>query len=194
MKTYDNDRWLTAHYGSRLGFLRTHWHRLLYIFGKYRQYRNIDWKSINRIVFICKGNICRSAYAEAVARSLGLDAVSCGLDTVEDAPANQDAIQAAQHMGYDLQPHRTTPIMYMVLKKNDLLVAMEPWQAEFLEANLTKRHHNTLLGLWAQPVLPHIQDPYGAEPDYFKNCFKYIESSIYEVAKKIEQKQRDRDR
>lgn len=181
-----DNRWLARQFGSRRGFLRTYWYRFLYLLGKYRGYNEVDWQSIERLVFVCKGNICRSAYAECVAQSLGIDAVSCGLDTVENAPANRDAVLAAKKFGYDLSSHRTTPIMYLILKKTDLLVAMEPWQGNFLEENLTRRHHNTLLGLWAQPVLPHIQDPYGSSPAYFSKCFGYIQDSVYELAKKIQ--------
>jgi protein-tyrosine phosphatase len=180
-----NPHWLAKHYGSRRGFICTNWYRLLFFLGKYREYRNINWDSIERLVFVCKGNICRSAYAEAVARSLGVNAISCGLDTVEDAPANCDAILTAKRLGFDLRNHKTTPIMYIVLKKTDLLISMEPWQGGFLENHLERKHHVTLLGLWSEPVLPHIQDPYGSSPYYFDKCFGYIEKSVHELSKKI---------
>lgn len=183
--TKSSDRLLARYYGSRRGFVRTFWHRLRNLLGKYRNYQLIDWSSIDRLVFICKGNICRSAYAEAVARSLGIDAISCGLDTIEDAPANENAILTAKSMGLDMEGHRTKPIMYVVLRKTDLLVAMEPWQAVFLQKNLTRKHYCTLLGLWANPVLPHIQDPYGTSMAYFERCFGYIQESVNELAKKI---------
>jgi protein-tyrosine phosphatase len=187
--TGKDDRWMGRHFGSRRGFVRACWHRFLYLFGKYRQYRQVDWQSIERLVFVCKGNICRSAYAEAVAHSLGIDAVSCGLDTIENAPANRDAILTAMGLGFDLQEHKTTPIMYMVLRKTDLLVVMEPWQGEFLEMHLTRKHHKTLLGIWAKPVLPHIQDPYGSSSAYFNKSFGFIKDSVHELAKKIQKKQ-----
>jgi protein-tyrosine phosphatase len=183
-----NKSWLARHYGSRRGFMRTKWHELLFFLGKYNHYREIDWQSVERLVFICKGNICRSAYAEAVARSTGIEAISCGLDTIEDAPANDHSISTAKQLGFDLEEHKTRPIMYLVLRKTDLLVAMEPWQAKFLEKNLTRNHQYTLLGLWTKPSLPHIQDPYGAPADYFKKCFRCIQSSVNELAKKIKKK------
>jgi protein-tyrosine phosphatase len=136
-------------------------------------------------VFVCKGNICRSAYAEVVARSLGLDAVSCGLRTIVAVPANEDAVRAARVRGVDLEDHKTTPIMYMVLRKTDLLVAMEPWQVEFMERHLVRGYCYTLLGLWFKPVNPHIQDPYGASSDYFDHCFKYIEDAVHVISEKI---------
>ena len=179
--------WLRDNYGSRRGFVLTWWHRLRYLLGGYRSCRKVDWDSVERLVFVCKGNICRSAYAESVARSLGLEVASCGLQTIVAAPANEDAVKAARKRGVDLESHRTTPIMYLVLKKTDLLVAMEPWQVEYMKTYLMRDHHYTLLGLWYKPVLPHIQDPYGASPEYFERCFKYIEESVHVISKKIKE-------
>ena len=115
--TQSASRRLAESYGSRTGFIRTYWHRIQYLLGRYRNYSNIDWASVDRLVFVCKGNICRSAFAEAVAKSLGMDAVSCGLQTVISAPANEDAVKTAREMGYALDEHRTTPIMYIVIQK-----------------------------------------------------------------------------
>ena len=184
----DNEKdnsWIVRHYGSRRGFVYTVWHRLRYYLGAYRQYKDVDWQSVERLVFICKGNICRSAYAEAVARSLGLNAISCGIDTIENAPANMGAMQEAKNHGFDLDEHKTTPIMYLAFKKSDLLIVMEPWQCEFLARHLQREHHCTLLGLWGPPVLPHIQDPYGSSSDYFEKCFTYIDNSVNALRKKI---------
>jgi len=172
-------------YGSRRGFIRACWHKILCLLGVYDNYRRIDWDKIDRLVFICKGNICRSAYAEAVARSLGINAISCGISAIVDAPANVDAVQIASQRGVDLKQHKTTPILNAVFRKTDLLVAMEPWQAESLNRILKASHYITLQGLWLPPLRPHLQDPYGHSAAYFDNCFEYIEKSVYEIAKKI---------
>jgi protein-tyrosine phosphatase len=180
------NRWYAERYASRLGFVQTNWHRLLYILGRHHKYQLVNLQSVERLVFVCKGNICRSAYAEAVARSLGIEAISCGIDTIEDAPANKSAVLIARKRGLHLEEHRTKPIMYLILRKTDLLVAMEPWQANYLDKHLSRKHYCTLLGLWLQPALPYIHDPYGASPVYFENCFRYIEKSVHELAKQIE--------
>lgn len=176
---------LLSQYGSRRGIVYTYWHRIKNLLGIYDNYKKIDWGEIDRLVFVCKGNVCRSAYAEAVARSLGINAISCGISTILDAPAYADAVEIAGKRGVDLKQHKTTPIMYVVLRKKDLLVAMEPWQAESLNRNLKRSHYITLLGLWLLPLRPHIHDPYGFSASYFDNCFEYIEKSVYEITKKI---------
>jgi protein-tyrosine phosphatase len=115
-----------------------------------------------------------------------MDAVSCGLQTVMSAPANKDALITAGKMGYDLGGHKTLPIMYLVLRKTDLLVAMEPWQAGYLSRHLVRPHMYTLLGLWSQPALPHVSDPYGSSYAYFDRCFSHIENSVHGLIAQIE--------
>lgn len=179
------NRWIKDKYGSRRGALQVYRYRLLFFFGKYHAYRRVNWDVIDRLVFVCKGNICRSAYAEAVAKSLGIDSVSCGVDTRNDHPANEKAIIAAKIKGFDLSEHRTTSIQVIELRDSDLLVAMEPWQAEYINQEYGKKCKCSLLGLWGKPVRPHIQDPYGTSSLYFNYCFNYIEKSVHEIAGKI---------
>ena len=172
-------------YGSRHGFIQHYRHRILYFLQFYQDYRSVDWESVERLVFVCKGNICRSAFAEAVARSKGVDAISCGLDTVEAAPADKNAIRTAGEMGFNLERHRTTPVTSVDFKEHDLLVVMEPWQAEYLKKERQTISQCTLLGLWARPVRPYIHDPYNSSSEYFENCFEYLEKSVNDITSKI---------
>jgi len=172
-------------YGSRRGFIPACWHRLLYMPDTYDSYSKIDWDKIDRLVFICKGNICKSTCAEAMAKSLGINAISCGINTVLNAPANADAIEIAGKRGINLKRHKTTPIKSAVLRKTNLLVVMEPRQADSLNRILKTDYNITSRGIWQRPLRPHLQDPYGHSAAYFNNCFEYIEKSVYEIAKKI---------
>lgn len=184
IQSFINQRLLNV-CGSRRGCIRNYWHRLLYFTRFYQDYRKVDWTSVERLVFVCKGNICRSAFAEVVAKSEGVNAISCGLDTIEAAPANKNAIRTAGKMGYNLEEHRTTPITSLAFSEHDLFIAMEPWQTEHLKAHFQGINHCTLLGLWKRPVRPYIHDPYSATNKYFENCFEYIEKSVHEITGKI---------
>ncbi len=181
----NNKRWSARNFGSRRGLLETVRHQLYYLTGRYRAYKKIDWSTVNRLVFVCKGNICRSAYAEEFARIKGIDSISFGLETVDNANANEKAIQIAQRQGINLTPHKTTTVASVELKQTDLLIAMEPWQLKALEDIFSKKYQCTLLGLWTKPVLPHIQDPYGMPDSYFDICFTRIRSGITTLAGNI---------
>lgn len=181
------DCWLARRYGSCWGFALSCWYRVSYLTGGYRRYQQINWDSVERLVFVCKGNICRSAYAEAVARSIGVDSISCGIETQTGFPANEDAIKSAATKGLDLKEHKTTPIQSLAFREGDLFLAMEPWQAEYIVRKLGEKYKYrcSLLGLWGRPENPYVHDPYGTSNVYFNNCFNHIEKSVHEVAKKI---------
>lgn len=183
----ENDRrWISRNYSSRRGLVRTLWHQLLFYLGRYRRYKKIDWSKVERLVFVCKGNICRSAYAEAVAKSLACEAISCGVDTIESAPANREAIETAARHGFDLNHHKTQTVKCVTFKSSDLLIAMEPWQVDVLEKHLNGKYQYSLLGLWTKTALPHLQDPYGASSLYFDKCFSNIEQGVRAVVNNIE--------
>lgn len=192
---------LIDQYGTPRGVAQVYWHKFLNRIGYFRKYSKIDWNSINRLVFVCKGNVCRSAYAEAFAKSIDVDSISCGVNTKDNAPANGDAIKAADSRGLSLNEHRTSCLTSIELKSTDLLIAMEPWHVDALErycednlksdisgslSGATKgKPAITLLGLWGASKRPYLPDPYGRTPTYFNNCFEYIENSVTEIEKKI---------
>jgi len=180
-------KWINDHHGSRRGLLDTYKYRALYCLGKYHQYKTIDWDQVRRLVFVCKGNVCRSAFAEAVARNLNIAAISCGLDTHDGKPANSKAILAAKKRGLDLDQHQTKKFSSIEAKNGDLFVVMEPYQAKLVQEMLADRYSHTLLGLWGSPVTPYIHDPYSSDEVYFHNCFAYIQGSVHRLANKLSQ-------
>jgi len=177
--------WISKNFGSRRGALLAIWNRILYMSGRYQSYKKVDWSSVDRLVFVCKGNICRSAYSETFARSLGLDAVSCGIETTPGCHANSVAVEIAAQRGHDLSGHRTTSIKSISFRKTDLILAMEPWHLGYLSDVYGDDFVFSLLGLWSKPVNPYLHDPYGSSTLYFEKCFSNIEKSVNEIAGKI---------
>jgi protein-tyrosine phosphatase len=119
---------------------------------------------------------------------LGVDAISCGIDTTDGVPANQEAMRAAALRGVNLGGHRTRSVQSLSLQPGDLFIAMEPWQAEHLENCYGKEYECTMLGLWEMPQRPYIHDPFGMSAEYFDSCFLFIERSVQNVANKITRK------
>lgn len=171
-------------YGSRKGFLLSYLYKILYHIGYYKKFEKINWAKVKRLVFVCKGNICRSAYADILAQAAGIESVSFGVDTVDGAHANDRAILVAQKFGRDLSQHRTTSFKNIVFKDSDLFVAMEPWQIAKLVAKTGGRYQCTLLGLWGEKKYPYIHDPFGSSEEYFDNCFNVIEEAVSGLVKK----------
>jgi protein-tyrosine phosphatase len=136
--------------------------------------------SCNRLVFVCQGNICRSAFAEAVAKQLhGRDSISVGLRTTTGLPADRGANVIARSFGIDLSNHQTKSIDDYDYRDGDVFFAMEFRQLVTLSKNANfSSVPRTLLGLWAKPVCPHLHDPFGTNPEYMRMCFKRVESGV----------------
>jgi protein-tyrosine phosphatase len=135
--------------------------------------------SVRRFVFVCQGNICRSAFAERVARDLGGDSISFGLSTSADDPAHPPAMRAAASLGVDLSAHRTSRVQDYVPQPGDFLLAMEVRQLARLAENEKLRHlPRALLGRWSTPARPHLHDPFGLDAAYMITCLRSIETAV----------------
>ncbi len=134
---------------------------------------------IRRLVFVCHGNICRSAFAAAIAHSAGINASSFGLSTSSGESAHGPAIKAAAALGVDLTHHRTTTVEDYSAQPGDLLLAMETRQLRRISAHpKLAKMPRTLLGLYTDPSYPHLHDPYELDPNYMETCLNRIASSI----------------
>lgn len=138
--------------------------------------------AVRRLVFICQGNICRSAFAGQVARDLGADSVSFGLSTLADAPAHPPAVAAAADLGVDLSSHRTLGARDYEPRPGDFLLAMEVRQLARIAADdRLAPLPRSLLGLWAKPARPHLHDPFGLDDDYMATCLRSIRTAVSAV-------------
>jgi protein-tyrosine phosphatase len=143
----------------------------------------IDPKTIRRLVFVCQGNICRSAFADVVSRQSGLRAASFGLSASTGRRAHDPAIAAARALGYDLSGHRALDMADYVPEAGDLLLAMEIRQLHRLATDPRLGHlPRTLLGQWTQPIMPHLHDPYGLNDRYMVRCLARIERAVGRLA------------
>jgi protein-tyrosine phosphatase len=177
---------MARRYGGGRAWYRLQLARLLRRCGGLRRFERVDWRRVDRLVFVCSGNICRSPYAEARARGYGLAALSCGMRVEQTAPADPVATLVAGQRGLDLGPHRSRPVQRVQLRAGDLLVAMEPDQAQALEPVATPAGAQvTLLGLWARRPRPYVADPFGLDERYFRTCFEVIDSAVESIARRV---------
>lgn len=167
--------YIKKQYGSKRGLYNSSKYKVLYHLGRYKQFTKIDWARVDRIVFLCHGNICRSSLAEYYARHLGANTVSCGLACRGGDPADRRAIKFAADRGLDMTGHRTTNIKDMVFSSSDLLVVMEPSHLEGIKAHNITGAQVTLAGLWGcNNKSAYIHDPYSAVDEHFLCCGKNI--------------------
>lgn len=173
-------------YGSKLGLLRYAVYELLRILGFYRSFKKVDFTQVQRLVFVCHGNICRSPLGEAVARKQGVATISFGLSTRGNAPADPRAITWAEANGYELLRHRTLRVDQYQPQIGDLLIGMEPKHVYALSKNFCHSPVQiTLAGLWLNSPIAYLHDPYNTDQKYFSRCETFVVSATNELIKRL---------
>lgn len=181
--------YINNNYGRKTGFLKFLASSLCYYAGGYKPLSNVDWSVVKRLVFVCHGNICRSAYAHAYAAHLGLLAESAGICAESQRKADATAITMASYRSIDLTSHKTTHIKDFVRKEGDLFLCMEPLQAKLLLRMIDVSDINqqvTLLGLWADEKRPFLQDPFELSHQYWQKCLNIIDSALTRIHPKLQ--------
>ncbi len=173
-------RWrllIARNHGTWRGAVRTLLGQAEYLLGRLREPTRIAFAP-ERLVFVCLGNINRSAFAEQVARGLGARTSSIGLATTTGAPAFELALRTAPRFGLDLGAHRATNISDYQLLPGDLLLVMEVRHVHRLIARGVPARQIALLGHWASPHRIHLHDPHTLSAAYFNTCFGLIQSGV----------------
>jgi len=165
-------QWFYERFGSKKGFVRLLYHRALAFAGAYGKYvrSNTGNAASQRIVFICSGNICRSPLAEVYARSLGIDAASCGLNCGTGFPADPRAREFAQGQGLSLEAHKTVNVRDFEFHNSDLIVVMEPSHLFQFQNRVGKNYPLVLAGNYCSNPTPYIHDPFSCCPAFFTRC------------------------
>jgi protein-tyrosine-phosphatase len=146
-----------------------------------------------RILFVCTGNTCRSALAEAVARRViveralsDVDVLSAGTSAWDSAPASDGALLVGMERGLDLSQHRAQTLSRELVRDADLVLAMGPHHLERVEA-LGGTGRAWLLtdyatrGASSRP----INDPIGGELDLYRATADELEQEIRRVFDRI---------
>jgi len=168
-------RSISNRYGRKKAWLLHLYASVLSAVGHYDRFLTISWDRIRRFVFVCKGNICRSPYCELKARSLGVAAISRGLEAGSQGGTPKPLLKAAVSRGLDLSGHQPCPFRREELVPGDLVVVMDPEQAAQIERSaLPPGVQLTLLGMWLPQPRPYIQDPYGMSQAYVENCLELL--------------------
>jgi protein-tyrosine phosphatase len=155
--------------------------------GRLEAFRLKDPGTVQRVVFVCLGNICRSAYGHQVARELGLSVASLGLSTSTGAASPEPAVAAASRAGVDMGAHRATDWSDFEVRPGDLFLVMEVRQAHELRRRLNGRRdvRVALLGMWCTPAMPHLHDPFTLSDDYFDTCFTRVRQATVNLSRSL---------
>jgi protein-tyrosine-phosphatase len=140
------------------------------------------WAEAGSLLFVCLGNICRSPFAERLAREhLEADKLltSAGSYPVPGRQAPPDAIAAARPFGVDLGAHRSRVLAAEMLEQAEAVFVFDQgnYRAVVSEhPGCAQRVH--CVGALADDGPLFISDPFGGSATEYELVYRQIAAAI----------------
>ena len=131
-----------------------------------------------RVLFLCKGNICRSPFAERMLQTIrpDLQCISAGSYPVTGRRAPDGAVEASRRFNIALEMHRSCILTRELVQAADVVFVFDREHERFVKAwypeHEQKLHY---LGTLNADGPLEIADPYGSEMANFIDTFKRIQ-------------------
>lgn len=138
-----------------------------------------------RVLFVCKGNICRSPFAHHLAAMVlpgNVRVESSGSSPEAGRSCPADAVAAAAELGVDLRAHRSRTLSAAMLRNADIVFVFDEDNYVTLRRRYgwvrSKVHFLGVVGSGASPI---IRDPLGSAPGEFRAAYGAIRDSVMAV-------------
>jgi protein-tyrosine-phosphatase len=163
--------------------------RLLDAVGVRRSNRRPVPGSARSFVFVCFGNIMRSAMAEffmrQALRELGMEEqvriLSAGLHAIAGREAHPWAQEASADLGISLAEHRAKPLTRQMVEQADCILAMDfQNKAELLALYPESRSKIYMLSAYAEGPWKYreIPDPYLGDLEVTRFCAQQLQTCV----------------
>jgi len=142
-----------------------------------------------KILFVCTGNTCRSALAEAIARReaierglMEFDVSSAGTSAWNVAPASDGGLLVALEHGVDLSEHRARQLTREIVAEQDVILVMGPHHLERAEALGGEGKSHLLTDYAAHGSSDRaVSDPFGGDLEVYRATYEELEREIKRV-------------
>lgn len=147
---------------------------------------------INKIIFVCTGNTCRSPMAEALMKTCkglqGIQVTSRGLMVICSEPANEMAIEIMSDMGIDITKHKSKPFDEDEIDENTLILTMTQRHKKVLGQRALKGNVYSIKEFVGDDG--DVNDPYGGSIETYKQCFDELDILIKKIGGLINDRNR----
>jgi protein-tyrosine phosphatase len=141
---------------------------------------------ISKIIFVCKGNVCRSAFAEHRLKFLldqnKVHIDSCGIDADQGQFPPQDSVSVAAEFSCSVAERRAKKLDECDIEGADLILPMEYWQYKrLLQLYPGKKENIVLLRSFApfpSCFFCNIADPYGWGEKEFRRVYRLVDQAL----------------
>ncbi len=151
-----------------------------------------------KIMFICTGNICRSAMAHGLMEKKVMDqkinnieVFSCGIHAAIGDTPTYEARTVMEEYGVDISKHRATNIKYSDIEKMDLIlcatnshkIAVIDMYPNLEGKVFTMKEYVDYNREYHYPI--NIKDPWGYDIDTYRSCAGEIDECLELLIEKI---------
>lgn len=140
-----------------------------------------------KVMFVCTGNTCRSAMAEAIFKQMvggDIEVYSSGIAATTGNPPSQNTIEVCNSHGIDISSHAATYFKDSDIEEMDLVLT-----ASQLHTNKLKIYYPDLeihtIREYAGEYPWDINDPFGGSLEAYDACFDEIYNALSKISEKI---------
>ncbi len=140
----------------------------------------------NSVMFVCKGNICRSPFAHHYAKSKlrpSVRVTSSGYFPKSGRPSPKEASVAASRFGIDLESHRSVLLTQELVDQTDVVIVFDYENYERLRTDMPDSMNKVfMLNHAVSGANIQIADPYGRSVEGFEKTYRQIISAVDAIA------------
>lgn len=134
------------------------------------------------LLFVCSGNTCRSALAEALARKIAarrgimdLNVSSAGTNAWDNSPATDEALLVGMERDIDLTGHRARKLTPAIVSEADLIFVMTPGHLDPVKQMGGRGKAHVIDEYASGTANQGITDPYGGDLETYRHTADLLE-------------------
>lgn len=138
-----------------------------------------------RVLFVCCGNMCRSAYAAARFEHLAkqkkrdVRVASAGTLKLIGREAAPEMKETARENGLDLESHRSSALTLLMIQAADAVFVMtRDLRRDVMRISPDSDERIVLLGRYLPEPKDDIEDPMGREPEVYRAVAAEIDQAL----------------